>query len=194
MDSRQAHDSEQIPPSETAQPSQVSAETDPMERFLNESPREEAWSALPKSDTSRLDSSESWRHLTASFEPFFPHSRHRTLKQLSWQEPASRSAVSVEQKSAQGFSPSLLDEDESMSDSSSNPDDTLDEFIVNPRRYHDRLAALRKKTTLNSSLFTIMEGKSSTRDVEAALNAPVIYSSLPNVVEGMDVGDLSLFV
>lgn len=55
-----------------------------------------------------------------------------------------------------------------MSNSSSNPEDALDEFIINPRRYQDRLAELLENVTHSSSLFTLTEGESNVRSVQFA--------------------------
>ena len=52
-----------------------------------------------------------------------------------------------------------------MSNSSSNPEDALDEFIINPRQYQDRLAELLEDVTHSSSLFTLTEGESNMRSV-----------------------------
>lgn len=55
-----------------------------------------------------------------------------------------------------------------MSNSSSNPEDALDEFIINPRQYQDRLAELLEDVTHSSSLFTLTEGESNVRSVQFA--------------------------
>lgn len=92
---------------------------------------------------------------------------------------------------------SQSEEDESMSDSSSNSEDALDEFIINPRRYQDRLAELLENTTRNSSLFTLAKEKSSVKNVEAALNSSItdfLSYSPPQNERGMNLNDISLFV
>lgn len=55
-----------------------------------------------------------------------------------------------------------------MSNSSSNPEDALDQFIINPRQYQDRLAELLEDVTHSSSLFTLTEGESNVRSVQFA--------------------------
>lgn len=59
----------------------------------------------------------------------------------------------------------------------------MDEFIINPRQYQDRLTELLKEVTHSSSLFISTKGKSSVRDVEAVLdgspNIPSLY--LPSI-------------
>lgn len=83
-----------------------------------------------------------------------------------------------------------------MCDSSSDPEDSLDEFIINPRRYEDRLAKLLEHSTHNSSLFTFAKGKSSMRELEAAMNASTTNVSSNSPLgdnTGMKVGEVSFF-
>lgn len=111
----------------------------------------------------------------------------------SWEDLESRTIDPVESNSIQGVTRPGLEE-ENTSDSSSNPEGALDEFIINPRRYQDRLAMLLEKTTRSSSLFTLSQENKSMRGVEAALNASAMgFSPYPSSLHriGIDMCNIS---
>ena len=204
MASRQDHDSKKVPPSEDAQQNQVQS---PLQSYLNVSPREEPFfpHSFPYSSTpSHLlhtfqervfsDTARDYPSDIAHSKSYLPSEKVSSgtakgypsnLDLDSWEDLESRTIDPVKSNSIQGVTRPGLEE-ENTSDSSSNPEGALDEFIINPRRYQDRLAALLEDTTRNSSLFAISkgnasQGNASMRGVEAALNASAMgFSPYPS--------------
>lgn len=223
MASRQNPDSKKVPPSEDEQQDQAQSPLQSyLNEPPHEGPYSARYSsnlALPRrsviasrllsrrerlfsdtagdspSDTGHSGSSYPSERVSRGTAIGYPSSFSSFDLETPRKDSESRKIVSVERDSIQGVTRPQFEEEESKSDSSSNPEGSLDEFIINPRRYQDRLAALLENTTRNSSLFTLSQGKASMKDVDAALNASAMEFSpysLPDDEIGMEVCNISL--